>query len=40
MTRKYCERDPQDEIFRAFKLFDDDNSGKITLRELGESLSD
>lgn len=47
VTRKYCERDPQDEIYRAFKLFDDDGSGKITLRklkkvakELGETLSD
>ncbi|KAM3128217.1 hypothetical protein pb186bvf_019700 [Paramecium bursaria] len=47
MTRKYNERDPQDEIVRAFKLFDDDCSGKITLKklkkvakELGENLSD
>lgn len=48
MTRKYSERDPADEIMRAFKLFvGDDNSGKINLRclrkiakELGEELSE
>ncbi len=47
MTKKFNERDPTDEILKAFKLFDEDNSGKITLRnlkrvarELGENLSD
>ena len=47
MTQKIRDRDPVEEILKAFKLFDEDNSGRISLwnlkrvaRELGENLSD
>ncbi|KAG2372892.1 hypothetical protein C9374_008862 [Naegleria lovaniensis] len=47
MTDKILERDPLDEIKKAFKLFDEDGNGKISLknlkkiaREIGESMSE
>ncbi len=47
VSERILSRDPMEEIRRAFQLFDDDGTGKITLRnlrrvakELGEPLDD
>ncbi|KAH7815319.1 centrin [Monocercomonoides exilis] len=47
MTSKFSERNPEDEMRKAFAIFDEDHSGKITLKqlrriakELGEDLSE
>ena len=47
MTQKMAERDPREEMLKAFRLFDDDESGKISFRnlkrvakELGENMTD
>lgn len=47
MTKRILDRDPKEVALKAFKLFDDDDSGKISLRnlrrvakELGEDMSD
>ena len=47
MANKMSEKDTKEEIMKAFKLFDDDDTGNITFanlkrvaKELGENLSD
>jgi Ca2+-binding EF-hand superfamily protein len=47
MTAKMSEKDSREEILKAFRLFDDDEKGKISFRnlkrvakELGETMTD
>merc|ERR1712162_39064 len=47
MAEKMNQKDGKDEMLKGFKLFDDDNTGKISMKnfkrvakELGETLSD
>jgi Ca2+-binding EF-hand superfamily protein len=34
MRKKYAERDPIEETLKAFKLFDEEGKGKISMQDL------
>ena len=47
MTQRMGDRDPKDDMLKAFRLFDDDETGKISFKnlkrvakELGENMTD